>query len=77
MKSSLCFDCVNRKTITVYSSNGLTYMDYVCTINNMRIKALSDCPEGYSMEEYEELLEKGEFYDMIRYGCEFSHEMCK
>lgn len=76
MKTNLCFDCANRTAVTLVSANGLKYTDYFCSVNNMRIKSFINCPEGYDIDEYEDLLERGEKYDMFRYEAELQPALC-
>ena len=76
MKTSLCLYCANRTVIKRISDTGHTYTDYICSVSGTQIKSLDKCPEDYDFEEYEELLEKGDKYDLLRYAAELQAALC-
>lgn len=70
MNMKLCSECINRTIVTAKSKSGKNYREYFCSVSGARLKYLKECPLEYDLQEYEELIEKGERFDQLRYGIE-------
>lgn len=69
MKTAICELCVYK--ISVLSVTPKCCHSYAkCTCCNKLIRYLNECPLGYTVEEYNDLLQKGQAYDKLRFMLE-------